>query len=109
MVWGGRDLTDHPVPPSCHGQGPLPPAQGAPSPVQPGLEPCQGGGSHSSSGQPGPGPRHPHGEEFLIPNLNLPSFSLKPLPLVLPLHALVPAPLQLSRRPLQADALQDPL
>ena len=65
MVWVGRDVTDHPVPHPCHGQGPLPPAQGAPSPVQPGLEPCQGGGSHSFSGQPGPGPHHAHREEFL--------------------------------------------
>jgi len=48
----------------CHGQGPLPPAQGAPSPVEPGLEPCQGGGSHSSSGQPGLGPHYPQREEF---------------------------------------------
>ena len=29
---------------------------------------------------------------FLVPNLNLPSFSLKPLPLVLSLHALVKSP-----------------
>ena len=44
---------------------PLPPAQAAPSPVLPGLEHCQGGGSHSFSGQPGPGPHHPQSEEFL--------------------------------------------
>ena len=50
--------------PPCHEQGHLPPAQGAQSPVQPGLEHCQGGGSHSFSGQPGPGPHHPHSEEF---------------------------------------------
>jgi len=48
----------------CHGQGPLPPDHVAQSSIQPGLEPCQGGGSHSFSGQPGPGPHHPHGEEF---------------------------------------------
>jgi len=29
---------------------------------------------------------------FLVPNLNLPSFSLKPLPLALSLHALVKSP-----------------
>ena len=51
--------------PPCPGQGPLPPAQVAQSPVQPGLEHCQGGGSHSFSGQPGPGPRHPQDNEFL--------------------------------------------
>jgi len=90
MVWVGGDLTDHPVPTSCPGQGPLPPAQGAPSPVQPSLEPCQGGGSHSSSGQPGPAPHHPHGKNFfLISNLNLPSFSFKLSLLVLSLQALV--------------------
>jgi len=50
--------------PPCRGQGPLPPAQAAPSPVQPGLGPWQGGGSDSFSGQPGPGPHDPHSEEF---------------------------------------------
>jgi len=39
----------------CHGQGHLPPAQGAPSPVQPGLGHC----IHSFSGQPVPGLHHP--------------------------------------------------
>ena len=39
---------------------------------------------------------------FLISSLNLPSFSLTPLPLVLSLQALVKVPLQLSCRPLQA-------
>jgi len=43
--------------PAYHGQGHLPPDQVAQSPVQPGLE---RGGSHSFSGQPGPGPHHPH-------------------------------------------------
>ena len=44
MVWVGRDLTDHLVAPCGYGQGPLPPDQVAQSPVQPGLEHCQGGG-----------------------------------------------------------------
>jgi len=35
----------------CHGQGHLPPAQLAQSSIQPGLEHCQGGGSHSFSGE----------------------------------------------------------
>ena len=56
---------DHVVQPLCREQGPLPPAQGAPSPIQPGLEPCHGGGSHSFSGKPGPGPHHPDRDEFL--------------------------------------------
>ena len=38
MVWVGRDLTDHLVPTPCHEQGHLPPAQGAQSSIQPGLE-----------------------------------------------------------------------
>jgi len=68
--------------------------------VQPGFEHCQGGDSHSFSGQPGPGP-HPLTVKnfFLVSNLNLPSSSLKPSPVVLSLHALVTAPLQLSRSP----------
>ena len=55
-------------PPPCHEQGHLPPDQVAQSSIQPGLEPCQGGGSHSFSGQPVSVPHHPHGEEFL-PNI----------------------------------------
>ena len=55
MVWVGRDLQRSYLW-WCPGQGPLPPAQAAPSPIQSGLEPCQGGGSHSFSGQPGPVP-----------------------------------------------------
>ena len=34
----------------CHGQGHLPVDQVAQSPIQPGLEHCQGGGIHSFSG-----------------------------------------------------------
>ena len=51
MVWLGKDLKDHLVPTPCHEQGHLPLDQGAQSSIQPGLEPCQGGGSHSLSGQ----------------------------------------------------------
>jgi len=80
--------------PPSHGQGHLPLDQVAQSPVQPGLEHFQGGDSHSFSGQPVPVFHHPHGEEFffLISNLNLPSFSLEPFPLVLSLPALVKSP-----------------
>uniref|UniRef100_A0A672TZU8 Dedicator of cytokinesis 1 n=1 Tax=Strigops habroptila TaxID=2489341 RepID=A0A672TZU8_STRHB len=47
-------------PTPCHGQGHLPLEQVAPSPcVQPGLEHCQGWGSHSFSGHPVPAPQHP--------------------------------------------------
>jgi len=51
--------------PLCHEQGHLPLDQVAQSSIQPGLEHLQGGGSHNFSGQPVPGPHHPHGEEFL--------------------------------------------
>jgi len=60
MVWVGRDLIDHLVP------VPLPGA-GTPS-TRPGCSKphptCQGGGSHSFSGQPVPGPHHSHSKEF---------------------------------------------
>jgi len=93
MVWVGRHLKAHLVPTPCHEQGHLPPDQVAQSSIQPGLEHCQGGGSHSFSGQPGP-VFHPLMVKnfFLISNLNLPSFSLKPLPLVLSLHTPVQSP-----------------
>jgi len=52
----------------CHEQGHIPLDQVAQSSIQPGLEHCQGGGSHSFSGQPVPVPHHPTGEEFL-PNI----------------------------------------
>ena len=67
MEWFGSEGTLKTIwfQPPCHQQGHLPPAQVAQSSIQPGLEPCQGRGSHSFSGQPGPGPHHPHGEEFL--------------------------------------------
>jgi len=51
--------------PPCHGQGHLPLDQVAHSPILPGLEHCQGGGSHSFSGQPVPVPHHPHRKEFI--------------------------------------------
>jgi len=66
MFWVGRDLIDHLVPtPLCHRQGHLPLDQVAQSLIQPGLEHCQGGGSHSFSGQPAPVPHHPHHKTFL--------------------------------------------
>ena len=49
----------------CHGQGHLPLDHVAQSPIQPGLEHCQGGDIHIFSGQPLPVPHHPHTKEFL--------------------------------------------
>jgi len=46
MVWIGRDLWHHLLPPPCYRQGHLPLAQVAHSPIQPGLECFQGGGIH---------------------------------------------------------------
>jgi len=46
-------------------QGHLPLDHVAQSSIQPGLEHCQGRGSHSFSGQPVPVFNHTHGEEFL--------------------------------------------
>jgi len=54
--------------PPCHEQGHLPLEQVTQSSIQPGLEHCQGGGSHSFSGQPVSVPHYLHGEEFL-PNI----------------------------------------
>jgi len=74
--------------PPCHEQGHLPPAEAAQSSIQPGLEQCQGGGSHSFSGQPVPGPHHPHGGEF-PPNIQSQAAlfqftALPPCPITLP-------------------------
>jgi len=81
----GTNLTDHLVPPPWHGQGHLPPDPVAQCPVQPGLEHCQGGGTHSFSGQPVPAPHHPQSEE-LPPYIESKStsFSFKLLSKVLP-------------------------
>jgi len=63
MVCVGRDLKDVSFQPPCHGHAHFPLEQVAQSLIQPGLGHCQGEGSHSFSGQPGPGPHHPHSEE----------------------------------------------
>ena len=52
--------------------------------IQSDLESCQGLDINHISGQPVPVLHHPHWKRvFLISNLNLPSSSLKPFPLVL--------------------------
>jgi len=94
MVWVGKDLKGHLIPTPLHGQGHLLLDQVAQSPIQPGLEHFQGGGAFTAS----------LGNLFkyltslmvknfiLISNLDITCFSLKPLPLVLSLHALVKSP-----------------
>ena len=72
--------------PPWHGQGHLPLDQVAQSPNQLGLECFQGGGSHSFSGQPGPGPHHPQSKEFL------PSIQSKPT--LFQLEAIPPCPIR---------------
>jgi len=88
LVWVGRDLSRPSSPTPCHGQGHLQPDQGAQSPVQPGLEWFQGWGiSHLWAGQ---GLTTLSTNNFFLrSSLNLPSFSLKPSPVVLSLQALL--------------------
>ena len=71
----------------CHKQGCQPPDQAAHSPIQPCLEYLQRWGTHNLSGQAVPVPHHLVGykEEvffFFFYNLNLPSLSLKPFPVL---------------------------
>ena len=113
MVWAGRDLKAHPVPTPCHGQGHLPLEQVAPSPcVQPGLEHCQGWGSHSFSGKSLCQRLSTlTGNNFcLISNLNFPCSSVNPSPLVPSLQSLMMVPLHHPFSPLQTleAALRSP-
>jgi len=90
MVWVGRNFKDHLVPSPCHEQGHLPLDQVAQSSIQPGLEHCQGGASTASLSNLCQCLITLIVKNFfLISSLNLPSFSFKPLPLLLSLHALV--------------------
>ena len=63
--------------PPCHRQGHLLVGQAAQSPIQPGLERCQGRGSHRFSGQPVPVPHHPQSEEFHPHRLGVPQTDCK--------------------------------
>ena len=75
-------LKCHVVQPPCNEQGHLQLHQVAQTPFQPYLEHPQGWSIHQLSGQPGPVPHHSYcKKKILISNLNLPSVSLKPLPL----------------------------
>jgi len=94
-------------PPCCrqgHQSPYLIPAQAAQGPIQPGLEHLQGWGLHNLYGQ-----LFQHlitllVKNFpLISNLNLPSFNLKPFPIVLLLPTLSPP---VYRLPIGTERLQ---
>ena len=61
----GRDFKHHVVQLPCHKQVHLPLDRVAHSPIQPGSEHFQGGGSHSFSGQPVSAPHYPQSKAFL--------------------------------------------
>jgi len=99
MVWVGRDLTDHPVPPPAMGRDPFPQPRVLPAPSSLALSPARERAATASQGSLGQGLTTLMGKNFcLIAHLNLPSLSPKSSP-----PALVPAPPQLSQ-PLQALA-----
>jgi len=80
----------HLVQTPCNEQGHLQLDQVAWSPVQPGCDCFQGWGIHHLSGQHVPVFHQAHCKNFLpYISLNLPSFSFKPLPLVLLQQALL--------------------
>lgn len=82
MAWVGRDLKDPlEFQPSVSN-----PSQDVPSPIQPGLDHCQGWVSHSCSWQSVPGPCR---EDFFLKTNQSKStlFQFKPSPLVLSLLA----------------------
>jgi len=92
IEWLGLEGTSRVIKlqPSCCMEGHQPPYlildQVAQGPIQPGLEHLQGWGIHGLSGQPVPASHHSLGKELPpISNLHLPSFNLKPFPLVLTL------------------------
>ena len=90
----GRNLKDHSVPTSCHGQGCHPPDQSAQGPFQPGLECLQAYGASTVF----LGSLFQFLTTLWVKNffpmskLNFPSFILKPFPLVLLLSAHVKSP-----------------
>lgn len=78
----------------CSEQGLLQLDQGAQHSVQPDLERLQGQDIYYISGPPVPAPHHPIKKKknhnfFLISNLSLPPFSLKPFPLILSQQSLL--------------------
>ena len=84
MAWVGRDLEDHLVPISLCVQGYQPLEQTTKELIKPGLECLQGWDTQNLSG-----PWCQRLTTLLTSNLNLPSFSLNPFPLVLSLPACI--------------------
>lgn len=90
MVWIGRDLKIHAVQPPCCGQSHLLLDQAAQGPSSLALNISNDGESTASVGNLCEGLTTLSVKNFfLAPNLNLPSYSLKLLPIFLLLHALV--------------------
>ena len=91
MVWVGRDLTDHLVPTApAMGRDPFHQPRVLRAPSNPALNPAREGAATASLGNPCQCLTILIVKKFfLISNLNLPSFSLKPLPLVLLQQALL--------------------
>lgn len=82
MVRVGKGLKVHLFQSPHYGQGCHSLDQIAQGPIQPDLEHCQAWGIHSLSGQPLPVSHHALNKKCFL-KLNLPFFSLKPVPLVL--------------------------
>ena len=81
LGWKGPHSPPSPI--RCHGQGCPPPAQAAHGPIQPGLKHLQGWGTTASLGSCASASPPSQWKTSLTYNLNLPSFSFKPLPLIL--------------------------
>ena len=105
MVWVGRHLTDHPVPPPLPWAGTPSPSPGCsqPFPTWPWALPGRGQ-PQAASGQPGPGPRHRQSKAFLPYAQSKPALLKSLLPLIWSLPALVTSPSPALSQPLQALA-----
>jgi len=112
MVWVGRDLTDHLCSnPSATGRDPFHQPRVLQAPYNLALNTAREGTATASLGNLFQCFTTLMVKNFfLISNLNLPSFSLEPFPLVLSLHALVksPSPSFLSPFQVLAAALRSP-
>ena len=95
MVWVGRDLTDHLLPPPTLGKDPFPQPRVLRAPSSLALNPAREGAATAPLGSLDQGLATLRGKSL---------FSLKPLPLVLSLHALVRSPSPALWQTLQVPA-----